>query len=62
MCTMREKDQLFELQYENLLQYPEAVIRDIYSFLEDEYIESQLRLIIDSINNRNYFKWKTKMK
>lgn len=59
--TLKEKNQFFSLQYEELLTNTETKLWEICKFLEYEQSEDERRALIETCKNGNFNKWKSKM-
>jgi hypothetical protein len=56
-----DKKQLYFVRYEDLLDHPESLVADIYSFLDEQDKLSTIEYLIRRIRPRNYNHWKTEM-
>ncbi len=58
---MKQRNRLYFIRYEDLLDNAARIVPDIYKFLDEEYNESKMRDLIGRIRKGNYGKWKSKM-
>jgi hypothetical protein len=58
---LRASKNLYELRYEDLLDNVEEYIKDIYTFLNMDYSENDLRELAVTVKPGNYNKWKNRM-
>lgn len=59
---LEQKNQLLKIKYEDILDKPEVYARRIYAFLEEPYLEDEMKIMLSSIRKQNFNKWKRKMK
>ncbi|WP_372972228.1 sulfotransferase family protein [Marinobacter sp.] len=59
---LMDNGQLYSLTYESLLDETKSHIRSIYDFLGEQVSEQEVDDLSSSVKNKNYGKWKTKMK
>ena len=55
---LREKGQLLELQYEDLLDDTPKVVRKLYDFLQEDIEEAEIEKLAGTTMKANYQKWK----
>ncbi len=58
---LKNRNHLYFVQYEDLLDNAERITPDIYKFLDEEYDEGKMTELIGRIRKGNYGKWKRKM-
>ena len=58
---IKEKGNLFEIRYEDLLLNPTEVIRQLYDFLQEDIAQNVLISLAHKIKKDNFYKWKTRM-
>lgn len=58
---LRQRGEIFEVRYEDLIAEPTAWLPRIYGFLEEPYDENAMGGLIGSIRSRNCNKWRQRM-
>ncbi len=56
-----ESGKLYKVKYEDLLNTPVEVVREVYDFLDVELSEERVRELVSCIKYDNFDKWKTNM-
>lgn len=59
--NLRSTHNLYQLKYEDLLDNVEFHIKEIYSFLNQKYDDSELQELASKVKPGNYNKWKKRM-
>lgn len=59
--ALKEKGLVFILKYEDLLGNTEALLKELYDFIEEDYDPAFLIQLTHEIKKGNYDKWKQKM-
>jgi hypothetical protein len=59
--SLKLSQNLYQLKYEDLLDNVEGYVKEIYSFLNLEYDDAELRELTSTVKSGNYNKWKKRM-
>lgn len=58
---IKEKNRLFFLRYEELLENADTIVPELYEFLSEPYDDKEMSKLLSKIRKNNYNKWQREM-